>query len=33
MAMAAKGFDYREIIRFYYSGVIITDIKNAVALP
>lgn len=33
IAMAAKGFDYREIIRFYYSGVIITDIKNAVALP
>lgn len=33
MMMAAKGFDYREIINFYYSGVIISDIKNAVALP
>lgn len=33
MVMAAKGFNYREIINFYYSGVIISDIKNAVALP
>lgn len=33
MVMAAKGFSYREIINFYYSGVIISDIKNAVALP
>jgi stage II sporulation protein D len=33
MAMAAKGFRYQDIINFYYSGVIITDIKNAVALP
>ena len=33
MAMAAKGFDYRSIINFYYSGVTISDIKNAVILP
>ena len=33
MAMAAKGFDYRAIINFYYSGVTISDIKNAVILP
>ena len=33
MVMAAKGFNYREIINFYYSGVIISDIKNAVTLP
>ena len=32
MVMASKGFSYREIINFYYSGVIISDIKNAVAL-
>jgi stage II sporulation protein D len=29
MMMAQKGFDYRQIIDFYYSGVWITDIKNA----
>jgi stage II sporulation protein D len=27
--MAARGFKFNEIINFYYSGVIITDIKNA----
>jgi stage II sporulation protein D len=32
MVMAAKGFNYREIINFYYTGVIISDIKNAVFL-
>ena len=32
MAMAAKGFTYRQIIDFYYTGVLITDIKNAVIL-
>ena len=32
MAMAVKGFRYREIINFYYTGVIISDIKNAVIL-
>src|SRR5664279_5422587 len=32
MMMATKGFKYPEIIRFYYTGVIISDIKNAVAL-
>ena len=30
MAMAVAGSNYRQIIGFYYSGVIITDIKNAV---
>jgi stage II sporulation protein D len=32
MAMAAKGFKYMEIINFYYTGVFISDIKNAVNL-
>jgi stage II sporulation protein D len=30
MAMAAGGSSYKQIIGFYYSGIIITDIKNAV---
>jgi stage II sporulation protein D len=30
MSMAAGGKSYRQIIDFYYSGIIITDIKNAV---
>jgi stage II sporulation protein D len=33
MEMATKGFNYKQIIDFYYFGVIISDIKNAVALP
>jgi stage II sporulation protein D len=33
MVMAAKGFNFIKIINFYYSGVIISDIKNAVILP
>jgi stage II sporulation protein D len=33
MVMALKGFNYREIIGFYYYGVLISDIKNAVILP
>lgn len=33
MVMASKGFDYKQIIGFYYAGVIITDIKNAKVLP
>jgi len=33
MMMASKGFKYPEIISFYYTGVFISDIKNAVALP
>jgi stage II sporulation protein D len=33
MVMASKGFTYREIINFYYTGVFLADIKNAVALP
>lgn len=32
MEMANKGFNYNQIIDFYYSGVFITDIKNAVIL-
>jgi stage II sporulation protein D len=32
MVMATKGFIFRDIINFYYSGVIISDIKNAVNL-
>lgn len=32
MNMALKGFRYKDIINFYYSGVIISDVKNAVAL-
>jgi len=32
MMMAVKGFNWREIINFYYSGVITSDIKNAVIL-
>jgi stage II sporulation protein D len=33
MTMAQEGHDFNQIIAFYYSGVIITDIKNAVILP
>ena len=33
MVMAEKGYSYKQIIDFYYKGVIITDIKNAVFLP
>ena len=33
MAMASQGFRFNQIIDFYYSGVMITDIKNAVILP
>jgi stage II sporulation protein D len=33
MVMARKGFNFKQIIDFYYKGVIITDIKNAVILP
>jgi stage II sporulation protein D len=32
MVMAARGAKYKDIINFYYSGVIISDIKNAVNL-
>jgi stage II sporulation protein D len=32
MEMAEKGFSYRQIVSFYYSGVFISDIKNAVIL-
>ena len=32
MVMAAKGYNYRQIIDFYYSGVLISDIKNAVVI-
>jgi stage II sporulation protein D len=30
MVMAQKGFDFRQIINFYYEGVIVSDINNAV---
>jgi stage II sporulation protein D len=33
MVMAAKGFNFNQIIDFYYSGVLISDVKNAVILP
>ncbi len=33
MVMASQGFRFQKIIGFYYSGVMITDIKNAVILP
>jgi stage II sporulation protein D len=32
MTMAVEGHTYRQIIDFYYSGIIITDIKNALFL-
>jgi stage II sporulation protein D len=32
MIMAVEGHTYRQIIDFYYSGIIITDIKNALFL-
>jgi stage II sporulation protein D len=32
MVMASKGIKYKDIISFYYSDVIISDIKNAVNL-
>jgi len=28
--MAEKGYDSRQIINFYFEGVIISDINNAV---
>lgn len=28
--MASRGFDYRQIISFYYTGIFVTDINNAV---
>ena len=32
MSMADKGSDFKQIIDFYYTGVIISDIRNAVAM-
>lgn len=32
MAMASAGFSYQKIIDFYYFGVMISDIKNAIIL-
>jgi stage II sporulation protein D len=32
MAMALNGFNYQQIIDFYYTGVLIADIKNAIIL-
>lgn len=31
MSMAMKGFDYRQIINFYYTGVVLADISKAKA--
>jgi stage II sporulation protein D len=33
MTMASRGFNYKQIINFYFSGVFITDIKNVKLLP
>jgi stage II sporulation protein D len=33
MAMAAKGFNYRQIIDFYYTGIFVANIKDAVLIP
>ena len=33
MAMASKGNTYKEIISFYYSGVVITELKNTKFAP
>ena len=30
IVMAEKGFDHRRILSFYYDGVIVSDINNAV---
>ena len=30
MEMAVRGFNYKQIVEFYYTGVIIANIKNAV---
>lgn len=32
MVMAARGINYRQILQFYYSNIIISDIKNARSL-
>jgi stage II sporulation protein D len=32
MVMALKGFNYEQIIDFYYFGVLITNIRNAVVI-
>jgi len=32
MSMADKGSDFKQIIDFYYTGVIISDIRNAVVM-
>jgi stage II sporulation protein D len=29
MVMASKGFNYKQIIDFYYFGVIISDVNNS----
>lgn len=33
MVMASKGFNYKQIIDFYYFGVLIADIKDAKLMP
>lgn len=32
MVMAARGFNYRQILQFYYSDIIISDIRKARSL-
>ena len=33
MVMGLRGFNYKQIIDFYYTGVIISDINNAIEVP
>jgi stage II sporulation protein D len=33
MKMAKQGYSYQQIINFYYSGVLITDIEKATVVP
>lgn len=33
MKMAGKGYTYRQIINFYYSGVFISDLNKAAFVP
>jgi stage II sporulation protein D len=33
MAMAAKGFNYLQIMDFYYTGIFVANIKDAVLIP
>jgi len=33
MAMAVKGFNYLQIIDFYYTGIFVANIKDAILIP